>query len=271
MKKCLIALFALVLFANFANAKSYNKGYNKGRKTYRASTLNLTDPFFMANKGRFYLDAGLDFINVSPAKSFGINAQGHYAITDRAEVALAWGWQRDIYPGDNYNGLQDFTLSGKYRFFDGAYEDFYLDVEAYLSPSIFSSIADGDGHGTAKGAFGIGFAGIIGTTKWVENFTFAGRVSFDHVGKPKYGSRTNALGFEGIAKYYLNDVSSFEGDLLLRFYDASENYIGYGICLGYAYEIIPTISSIMPYWGVEKHNKDFSSAISYGVKFRIKF
>ena len=252
MKKLAVFLAALVLFA--VNGKAFS----------------ITDPFYMPEKGQLVGDLSAAFTNndLRLYKSMGMEGHLQAGVSDRLTVGLFFGWTKIRHFS---TGITDPGLTIKYRFLDGLSNDFYLDMDAFLSPEIFDSPWNND-DGAAKGATDFGVSLKIGSTEMLNNFTLYSGVEMKHFGHNDMVKSGTGWTLVGGAKYYGNEKNSVE--LAFRFSAYSglnQDHIGAAFDFNYAYEFEPNKAALIPYFGAERHNKDIVSYTHWGLKIRYLF
>ena len=251
MKKLIIFIFALGLFA--VNAKAFS----------------LTDPFYMPEKNQIIGDLNIAFTNEDARfdESFGINGGIEFGVQERLSLGINFGWAHIQH---HSKGLIDPTITAKYRFRDGLNEGYYLDLDAFFSPQTFDSWQSDKGG--AKGATDLGATLKIGSTEMLNNFTLYAGVAAKHYGHSKLVSAGTGLTALAGAKYYIDEKNSFElSGNLSNYFGFICNHIGAGFDINYAYEIDPGKTAVLVYYGAERHNKHIVSYNHWGVKWRYVF
>ncbi len=233
-------------------------------------TFSITDPFYMPEKGQLVGDLSTSIFNndIRLAKAFAIEGYLQAGISEKLALGLFLGWAKIRHFSE---GMQDPSLTVKYRFLDGLNDGFYLDMDAFLSPEIFDSPWNNDG-GAAKGATDLGASLKIGSTDLLNNFTLYTGTGFKHFGHTDYNKAGSAWNLLAGIKYYGNEKNSIEFALHLTTYlGLGHDFVGYGFDVNYAYEFEPNKAAFIPYFGAEKHNRDIHSYTRLGVKLRYLF
>lgn len=237
----------------------------------QAYSLNITDPFYMPKKEGFVLDSTVMKTN-NPYAWAGVRAYSvkevlNYGVMDNLAIGASLGWSK-IKDGDS--GLEDPTFYGRYRIVEEAKNGVIVDLKGYISPEVFDSPNNGDRDGVAKGSTDFGFSVMAGSKEWVKDFVFWGEAGIDFIGDTKVTDSSNVFSVSGNAKYYLDDLNSFDGGLFFKHYSAGDGYNGYGIRLDYA-RILTDNLALVPFWQAESHSDDIPSAVEFGVTLRWVF
>ena len=228
--------------------------------------LNITDPFYMPKKEGFISDTTALKINSGNARAYGLREVITYGVMDELSIGAGLGWGK-IKDGDS--GLEDPTIYARYRIVEEAKNGVIVDLKAYISPEIFDSPLNGDG-GVAKGSTDFGFSAMVGSREWVKDFVLWAEAGIDLIGSTKATKSSNVLFISGNAKYYMDDLNSFDGGLFLKSYSAGDGYTGYGIRLDYA-RILQDNLALVPFWQAESHSDDIPSDVQFGVTLRWAF
>ena len=228
--------------------------------------LNITDPFYIPQKGGFISDTTVLKQNSGMARAYGIRERMDYGVTDELSLGASLGWAK-IKHGDS--GLEDPTIYGRYRVADEAKTSngIIVDLKGYLSPEIFDEAGDG---GVAKGSTDIGFSAMAGSKELVKDFVLWADLGVDFIGSSKFSKSNTVLYISGNAKYYLDDLNSFDGGIFLKHYSAGDDYSGYGIRLDYA-RLLKDNLALIPFWSAESHSDDVPSTVQFGVTLRYTF
>lgn len=232
--------------------------------------FSITDPFYMPEKGQLVGDLTVGMTNgdLRLAKSFSIDAYLQANVNEKLNIGLSWGWAKIRHES---TGMQDPTLTVKYRFFDGLSDGFFLDMNAFLSPEMFDSPWNNDG-GSAKGATDLGAAVKIGSTEMLNNFTLYAGTGLNHYGHTEINKAGTGWTILAGAKYYGNEKNSVELALhFTSYFGLGQDHIGCGFDFNYAYEFEPNKAALIPYFGAERHNHDLLSYNHLGVKVRYLF
>ena len=234
----------------------------------QAFALNITDPFYMPAKEGFVLDSTVAKQNSGSMRAYGIREEIHYGLMDNLSIGASLGWVK-IKNGDS--GLEDPNFFGRYRIVDEAKTSngIIVDLKAYISPELFDSPLNGD-KGVAKGSTDYGFSVMAGSKEWVKDFVFWAEAGIDLIGSTKMTKSSNVLYISGNAKYYLDDVNSFDGGIFLKKYSAGDGYTGTGIRLDYA-RILREDIAVIPFWQAESHSDSIPSDVTFGVTLRWTF
>lgn len=252
MKKLAVFLAALVLL------------------TVSGKAFSITDPFYMPERKQLVGDFSAAFTNndFQLYKSFGINAYLQAGINDRFSIGLFIGWAKIFHFS---TGMQDPSLTLKYRLFDGLSKSFYLDLDGFLSPEIFESPWNNE-DGAAKGSTDFGASLKIGSTEMLNNFTTYAGVGMTHYGHTDIRKSGTAWNLFAGAKYYANNKNSVEFSFNLTSYNGfNQDHVGAGFDINYAYEFEPHRAAFIPYFGAERHNKNLASYVHWGAKIRYLF
>ncbi len=233
----------------------------------QAYALNITDPFYMPAKGGFVLDSTLAKQNSGQMRAYGIIEELQYGIMDNFSLGLEMSW---VKIKDGNDGLQDPVVNARYRIVEEAKNGLIVDLKGYISPEVFDSPNNGDRDGVAKGSTDFGFSAIAGSREWVKDFVFWGEAGIDFIGSTKWTDSSNIFFISGNAKYYLDDLNSFDGGLFFKHYSAGDGYNGYGIRLDYA-RILTDNLALVPFWQAESHSDDIPSTVEFGVTLRWVF
>lgn len=228
--------------------------------------LNITDPLYMPAKDGFVSDTTVKKLNSGDMRAYGISEAVYYGIMDNLTIGADLGWGK-IKDGDS--GLQDPNFYGRYRIVEEAKSGLLLDLRGYISPSIFDSPYNGK-KGVAKGSTDFGFSLMGGSREWVKDFVLWAEAGIDLIGSTKATKSSNVLFISGNAKYYLDDLNSFDGGIFLKKYSAGDGYTGYGIRLDYA-RLLKDNIAIVPFWSAESHSDKIPSDVQLGVTLRLTF
>lgn len=230
--------------------------------------LNITDPFYMPKKGGFISDTSVLKQNSGDMRAYGIREVVTYGIMDELSIGAGLGWAK-IKHGDN--GLEDPTIYARYRIADEAKTSngIIVDLKAYLSPEIFDSPLNGD-DGVAKGSTDFGFSAMVGSKELAKDFVLWAEAGIDLIGSTKFTKSSNVLFISGNAKYYLDDLNSFDGGIFLKHYSAGDGYTGYGIRLDYA-RLLQDNLALVPFWSAESHSDNIPSDVQFGITLRYTF
>lgn len=230
--------------------------------------LNITDPFYMPQKGGFISDTSVLKQNSGPARAYGIREAVNYGIMDELSLGISLGWAK-VKHGDN--GLEDPTIFGRYRIADEekTSNGIIVDLKAYISPEIFDSPANGK-KGVAKGSTNYGISAVVGSKEWAKDFVLWAEAGVDLIGSTKASKSSNVIFIAGNAKYYMDDLNSFDGGLFLKHYSAGDGYTGYGIKLDYA-RLLQDNLALVPFWSAEAHSDDVPSDVQIGINLRYTF
>lgn len=233
----------------------------------QAFALNITDPFYMPKKEGFVLDSTAFKQNSGQMRAYGISEELQYGVMDNFAigVGLTWGKIKD-----GNDGFLDPVFSARYRIVEEAKNGLIVDLKGYISPSVFDSPNDGDRDGIADGSTDFGFSAMAGSREWAKDFVFWGEAGVDFIGSAKYTKSSNVLFISGNAKYYMDDLNSFDGGLFLKHYSAGDGYNGYGIRLDYA-RVLADNLALVPFWSAESHSDDVPSDVQFGVTLRLTF
>lgn len=228
--------------------------------------LNITDPFYMPKQGGFISDTAILKQNSGPGRAYGIREAITYGISDEISIGASLGWAK-IKHGDS--GLEDPTIYGRWRVADEAKTSngIIVDLKGYLSPEIFDEAGDG---GVAKGSTDIGFSVMAGSKELVKDFVLWADLGIDFIGSSKLRKSNTVIYISGNAKYYLDDLNSFDGGIFLKHYSAGDDYSGYGIRLDYA-RLLKDNLAIVPFWSAESHSDDVPSDVQFGINLRYTF
>lgn len=238
--------------------------------TASGEAFSITDPFYMPERKQLVGDFGAAFTNndMRLYKSAGVEGYLQAGINDRLAIGVSFGWAKIFHFS---TGMQDPTLTIKYRLFDGLSRSFYLDLDAFLSPEIFESPWNNE-DGAAKGSTDLGTSLKIGSTEMLNNFTLYAGVSMNHFGHTNLTKPGTAWNFLAGAKYYANHKNSVEFGFHLTSYNGfNQDHIGAGFDINYAYEFEPHRAAFIPYFGAERHNKNITSYTHWGAKIRYLF
>ena len=252
MKKIAVTLFSLALLA------------------VNGVAFSITDPFYMPEKSQLVGDISVGFTNkdIRLRDSFAIDAYLQAGITEKLTIGLFLGWAKIEHFS---SGMQDPSLTVKYRFFDGLTDGFYLDMDAFLSPEIFDSPWNNKG-GAAKGATDFGVSFKIGSTEILNNFTLYAGTGLKRYGHTDFNSAGSAWTLLTGAKYYGNEKNSVELSFDMTAYiGLGQDHMGFGMNVNYAYEFEPNRAAIVPYFRAERHNHDITSDTHWGAKLRYLF
>ena len=233
----------------------------------QAFALNITDPFYMPAKGGFVLDSTLAKQNSGQMRAYGIIEELQYGIMDTFSLGLEMSW---VKIKDGNDGLQDPVINARYRIVEEAKNGLIVDLKGYISPEVFDSPNNGDRDGVAKGSTDFGFSVMAGSKEWVKDFVFWGEAGIDFIGSTKWTDSSNVFSISGNAKYYLDDLNSFDGGLFFKHYSAGDGYNGYGIRLDYA-RVLADNLALVPFWQAESHSDDVPSTVEFGVTLRWVF
>lgn len=231
--------------------------------------LNITDPFYMPKKEGFVLDSTLAKQNSGNARAYGIIEELQYGIMDNFAIGASLGWGKIK---DGNDGLQDPVISARYRIVEEAKTSngIIVDLKGYISPEIFDSPLNGDRDGVAKGSTDFGFSAMVGSREIAKDFVFWAEAGVDLIGSTKMTKSSNVFSISGNAKYYLDDLNSFDGGLFFKHYSAGDGYTGYGIRLDYV-RLLRDDIALVPFWQAESHSDNISSDVQFGVTLRWAF
>ncbi len=230
--------------------------------------LNITDPFYMPKKGGFISDTTALKENSGSMRAYGIRERVDYGVMDELSVGASLGWAK-VKHGDN--GLEDPTIYGRYRIADEAKTSngIIVDLKAYISPEIFNSPANGK-RGVAKGSTNYGVSVIVGSKELAKDFVLWAEAGLDLIGSTKYTKSGNDIFLSANAKYYMDDLNSFDGGLILKRYSRGDDYTGTGIWFDYA-RLLQDNLALVPFWSAESHSDDVPSDVQFGIKLRYTF
>ena len=229
-----------------------------------AHALSITDPLFMPQQGAVTAETAAGFTH----HSFGLNQNITVGVTDKLSFGADIGWAKIEH---GHSGLQDPSVSARYRFLDGTAEGLFLDLQGYISPEVFDSPFNGDG-GSAKGTTSFGLHSIVGSTEAASNLTLAASAGFDYYGDTEYIDSGSIWSLTCAAKYYINDVHSIQAALALRGYAGfEEGHGGYGAGLDYAWEVKPETLALIPFYYVESYDNGYASTVNWGLKVKYLF
>jgi len=229
--------------------------------------LNITDPFYMPKKEGFVSDTTLLKQNSGGGlRAYGLREEVTYGLMDNLSLSANLTYAK-IKDGDD--GFLDPTFIARYRIVEEAKNGVIVDLKGYISPSIFDSPNNGK-KGVANGSTDFGFSAMVGSRELVRDFVLWAEAGIDLIGSTKATKSSNVLFISGNAKYYLDDLNSFDGGLFFKSYSAGDGYSGYGIKLDYA-RILKDNIAIVPFWSAESHNKSIPSDVQFGVTLRLTF
>lgn len=232
--------------------------------------LNITDPFYMPKKGGFVSDTTVIKENNPYAwngvRAYGIREVVSYGIMDELSIGAGLGWAK-IKDGDS--GLEDPTIYARYRIVEEAKNGVIVDLKGYISPEIFDSPFNGDG-GVAKGSTDFGVSAMVGSKELVKDFVLWAEAGIDFIGSTKATDSSNIIFVSANAKYYLDDLNSFDGGLFYKNYSAGDGYSGYGIRLDYA-RLLQDNLALVPFWEAESHSDNMTSTVQFGITLRYTF
>ncbi len=230
--------------------------------------LNITDPFYIPQKGGFISDTTVLKQNSGMARAYGIRERVDYGITNEISLGASLGWAK-IKDGDS--GLEDPTIYGRWRVADEAKTSngIIVDLKAYISPEIFDSPLNGK-KGVAKGSTDFGISAMAGSKEFVKDFVLWAEAGVDLIGSTKATKSSNVLFISGNAKYYMDDLNSFDGGIFLKHYSAGDGYTGYGIKLDYV-RLLQDNLALVPFWSAESHSDNVPSTVQFGITLRYTF
>lgn len=233
------------------------------------AAFSITDPFYIPEKGQIIGDLAIALTNEDARfdESFAFKGQVQVGLKDNMVLGLGLGWANIRH---HSRGLTDPTISFQYRFKEGFIDGYYLDLDAFLSPQSFDSWQSDEGG--AKGATDLGATLKIGSTELVNNFTLYAGISAKYYGHSKLLSAGSGITALAGAKYYLDEINSFDLSFnLSNYFDFICNHIGAGFDINYARELTPNKLALIIYYGAERHNKNIVSYNHWGVKWRYLF
>ena len=252
MKKLAVLMFALGLF------------------TVNAAAFSITDPFYMPEKGQLMGDLSVGFTNRDARlyKSFGINGAIQLTVAERLAFGFGIGWAKIRHAT---NGMQDPTITMKYRFRDGLNDGYFLDLDAFFSPRVFDSPWRNQG-GSAKGATDFGATFKAGSTEMINNFTVYAGVGAKYYGHNSMDRAGTGLTALAGAKYYIDERNSVDLSFnASNYFGFISDHIGAGFDINYSCEFEPNKAAYIIYFGAERHNKHINSYTHWGVKWRYLF
>ncbi len=235
-----------------------------------AFAAGITDPFFMPSQGIVMSDTALagsnnDLVMGKSAKLFETITFG---AADNLSIGVGIGYGHIHHGG---TGFIDPVVNARYRILNELDSPFFLDFKAFVSPDFFDSPYNNE-NGAAQGTNDFGAEGIIGSTQWANNFTVGGVVSLGYNSHSDLVRSGTIWGLRGFAKYYFDDINSFELGLNLKAYSGfNDSFTGYGFNFNYARDIISDKFAAVPFIDIEAHNKDISTSVNYGVNLRYIF
>lgn len=228
--------------------------------------LNITDPFYIPQKGGFISDTTL-FKQNSGGRAYGIRESVSYGITDVLYAGIGLGYGK-IKGGDS--GLEDPIIFAKYRLADEAKANGYIfDLKAYISPELFDSPLNGE-KGVAKGSTDFGFSLMGGSKELMQNTVLWAEVGVDLIGSTKFTKSSNVIFISGNAKYYMDDLNSFDGGIFFKRYSANKGYTGIGIRFDYARMLQENVA-LVPFYSAESRSDDMPSDVQFGITLRYTF
>lgn len=234
------------------------------------NALEMTDPFFIPEKGAVISDTTLGFTNnaFKLNKSWGIYESVSVGIDDKFSAGVSLGWA-DMRHADS--GMQDLALFAKYRISDQTDTPYFLDIEAYLSPKLFHSPYNNK-KGAAKGSTDLGFKGTMGSTQISEGFTLGASAGLDIIGHTDIISSGSIADLTGFAKYYADKDNSFSASVSVKgYWGFNQDFLGLNLGINYARNIIEDKLAVVPFYNIEVHNKDITSSAVWGINARFLF
>ena len=230
--------------------------------------LNITDPFYMPKKGGFISDTTALKVNSGSARAWGLREVVSYGIMDELTIGAGLGWAK-VKHGDN--GLEDPTFYGRYRIADETKTSngIIVDLKAYISPEVFDSPLNGE-KGVAKGSTDYGVSVMVGSKELAKDFVLWAEAGVDLIGSTKFTKSSNVIFLSANAKYYMDDLNSFDGGLFVKKYSAGDGYTGTGIRFDYV-RLLQDNLALIPFWSAESHSDNVPSTVQFGVSLRYTF
>lgn len=261
------------------------------------SIFASTDPFFLLPKGGMLLDTDVkmnfNYYGADDLDYYQLKETFRFGLDSRWEIGAALGLARADGDGLSENGFTDPEFFARWRVADDIGGRNILDLSAYVSPQLFDSYLDDDHDGAAKGSTDMGFKAVFGKRAYEQNtvikkpnggtitenyndpFTLAGYATLDFIGSTDTTKSAVDFGFGGLAKYYLDNLNSIDGDLRLMFrekrFRGGDSDMGVRLLGGYSRKIDSKLDA-QAYVALETHSADEAKTETYlGARIRYQF